>query len=99
MYSRCLAVVVGLALSFGATGARSQPAPTNPIRSNPVPPAPSRPHSNPSATTATQSQPEPGYLGVLADHANEQGRGIRILAVMEGSPAQAAGLEPRAGCG
>lgn len=103
MCSRRLAVVVGLVLSLDGMIAWSQPlapkaappATANPIRQNPSPANPSVANPSPPAATASQAQPEPGYLGVMADHANEQGRGIRILAVMPNSPAQAAGLEPR----
>lgn len=39
--------------------------------------------------------PEPGYLGVLADDRFEQGRGIRVLEVIAGGPAENGGLRPR----
>jgi hypothetical protein len=37
-------------------------------------------------------RPAPGYLGVVADDRNDRGRGVRILEVRPGSPAQKAGL-------
>lgn len=48
--------------------------------------------------TAVPAQPaatvEPGYLGVLADDLEDGSAGIRVLDVMAGGPAQAAGLRP-----
>lgn len=35
---------------------------------------------------------EPGYLGMVADDTGEEGRGLRVLSVREGGPAQGAGL-------
>jgi predicted metalloprotease with PDZ domain len=35
---------------------------------------------------------EPGYLGVIADDRQDQGRGVRILELVEGAPAQRDGL-------
>lgn len=40
------------------------------------------------------AQAEPGYLGVTLDDRAEQGRGVRVLAIVEGGPAAAAGLQP-----
>jgi len=37
---------------------------------------------------------EPGYLGIVADERGEKGRGVRILTVRAGSPAEKAGLAP-----
>jgi hypothetical protein len=37
--------------------------------------------------------PERGYLGVLADDQNDRGRGVRLLKVAAGSPADKAGLK------
>jgi C-terminal processing protease CtpA/Prc len=44
-----------------------------------------------------ESQPggessQPGYLGLVADDQKDRGRGVRILDVQRGSPAEAAGL-------
>ena len=36
---------------------------------------------------------EPGYLGAITDDEFEQGRGVRVMQVIEGGPAAAAGLE------
>ena len=35
---------------------------------------------------------EPGYLGIVADDRQEQGKGVRILDVVEGGPAAQGGL-------
>ncbi len=44
-------------------------------------------------TAHAQQQPEePGYLGLIADDREENGRGVRILAVLESSPADEGGL-------
>ncbi len=37
---------------------------------------------------------EPGYLGVTLDDRGELGRGVRVLAVVEGGPAADAGFQP-----
>ena len=37
---------------------------------------------------------EPGYLGLVADDKNDRGRGVRILEVRPGGPADKAGLKP-----
>lgn len=52
----------------------------------PPPPAPAVPAARPGR--------EPGYLGVVADDAHDRGRGVRILEVRPGSPADKAGLKP-----
>ena len=38
-------------------------------------------------------QREPGYLGLIADDRREQGAGVRVVRVVEGSPAAVAGIE------
>lgn len=45
-----------------------------------------------AAQSTTTLQLEPGYLGVLADETGGQTGGIRLLDVLAGGPAQAAGL-------
>jgi len=49
-------------------------------------PAPAQP------STAVAAERQPGYLGVVADDKNESGRGVRILDVRPGGPAERAGL-------
>jgi len=49
----------------------------------------------PAGQPAVRGAAEPGYLGVLADDRFERGRGIRILEVVAGGPAEKAGLRPR----
>jgi membrane-associated protease RseP (regulator of RpoE activity) len=36
---------------------------------------------------------EPGYLGLIADDRREQGAGVRVVKVVEGSPAASAGIQ------
>lgn len=43
---------------------------------------------------ATRPVREPGYLGLLADDQKDRGRGVRILEVRPGGPAEKAGLKP-----
>ena len=38
--------------------------------------------------------PERGYLGATADDREDRGRGVRIVRIIPGSPAQQAGLQP-----
>jgi len=42
---------------------------------------------------AAKAAPEPGYLGALLDDGDDRGRGVRVLRVHPGSPAQKAGLQ------
>jgi membrane-associated protease RseP (regulator of RpoE activity) len=42
---------------------------------------------------APKATPEPGYLGALLDDREDRGRGVRVLRVNPGSPAQKAGLQ------
>ena len=42
---------------------------------------------------APKAPPEPGYLGALLDDREDRGRGVRVLRVNPGSPAQKAGLQ------
>ncbi len=41
----------------------------------------------------TQAAPEPGYLGLITDDRQEQGRGVRVVRVVQGSPAEQAGFQ------
>jgi hypothetical protein len=52
------------------------------------PPAP----APPPAPQTPENRPAPGYLGVMADDRHDRGRGVRILDVYRGSPAEKAGL-------
>ena len=36
---------------------------------------------------------EPGYLGLVGDDRRDRGAGVRVVRVVEGSPAAAAGIE------
>jgi hypothetical protein len=46
----------------------------------------------PPAPLTTDNRPASGYLGVLADDRQDRGRGVRILDVYAGSPAEKAGM-------
>ena len=48
----------------------------------------------PAPQPAAQGAREPGYVGMVTDDRNDRGRGVRILKVRPGSPAERAGLEP-----
>ncbi|NLX94772.1 MAG: PDZ domain-containing protein [Rhodopirellula sp.] len=50
--------------------------------------------SRPPGFPARPADDEAGYLGVVADDRQEEGRGVRILEVAPGSPAERAGLRP-----
>src|SRR5688572_19904380 len=43
--------------------------------------------------TAEDAATEPGYLGLIGDSRQEAGRGVRILEVLPGGPADSAGLK------
>ena len=53
--------------------------------------APAKPPESPAPPKAAATQPapspEPGYLGVLADDKDDRGRGVRVLKVTPGGPA------------
>lgn len=60
------------------------------------------PMANPKAVVAASLSSEAltpsaaierGYLGILADDTNDRGRGVRVMRVKPGSPAEQAGLE------
>jgi membrane-associated protease RseP (regulator of RpoE activity) len=62
--------------------------------------APAKPSESPSPPQAAAAQPpaqpqEPGYLGVLVDDKDDRGRGVRLLKVTPGGPAEQAGLKPQ----
>ena len=62
--------------------------------------APTKPPESPAPPKAAATQPphepqEPGYLGVLADDKDDRGRGVRVLKVVPGGPADQAGLKPQ----
>jgi hypothetical protein len=46
----------------------------------------------PTQTPHAPGNAEPGYLGVVADDQKDRGRGVRLLDVYRGSPAENAGL-------
>lgn len=48
--------------------------------------------ARPPAATATPAE-EPGYLGIIADDRDTQGRGIRLIDVLASGPAAKAGLQ------
>jgi hypothetical protein len=48
--------------------------------------------ADPSAAKAPETPTRPGYMGVLADDRQDRGRGVRILDVYAGSPAERAGV-------
>ena len=52
------------------------------------PPPPQQPASEAAATSL-----EAGYVGMVADDANDRGRGVRILDLRPGGPAEKAGLK------
>lgn len=43
---------------------------------------------------AAKPRREPGYLGLVADDQKDRGRGVRVLEVRPGGPAEKAGLKP-----
>lgn len=43
---------------------------------------------------APRAAAEPGYLGMVADEVDEGGRGVQVISVNRGGPAEAAGLQP-----
>ena len=58
--------------------------------------APESPGSpKPAATQLPDGPQEPGYLGLTADDKDDRGRGVRILIVVPGGPADKAGLKPQ----
>ena len=59
------------------------PQPAGPENESPAPPA---------VSGVQKAADEPGYLGVMADDREDRGRGVRILDVRLGSPAEKAGL-------
>jgi hypothetical protein len=59
------------------------------------PRADTRPVAPATDTRRTGGKTEPGYLGLVADDQNDRGRGVRILDVRRGSPAEKAGLRRR----
>jgi hypothetical protein len=64
------------------------------------PAATAKPPESPSPPKAAATQPphepqEPGYLGILADDKDDRGRGVRVLKVVPGGPADQAGLKPQ----
>jgi predicted metalloprotease with PDZ domain len=73
-----LTAVVALLLRCAAAGA--QP-PSSPVED----PA----KSSPTAATAAR---QPGYLGLITDERGQQGRSLRVVKVVEGSPAADAGF-------
>ncbi len=51
------------------------------------------PRANETAHQHQQPATEPGYLGLITDDRNEQGRGARVMKVVENSPAARAGIQ------
>ena len=51
-----------------------------------VPPAPA------AEVPRARAETEPGYLGLTADDQQDRGRGVRVLAVYRGSPAEKSGI-------
>ncbi len=47
------------------------------------------------AQQAGQQPQSAGYLGAVADDTNDRGRGVRVIEVRPGSPAERAGLKPQ----
>jgi hypothetical protein len=58
-----------------------------------TPPDAERPPAAPSAETPrARGDAEPGYLGLVADDQKDRGRGVRVIEVYGGSPAEKAGI-------
>jgi membrane-associated protease RseP (regulator of RpoE activity) len=53
---------------------------------------PPAPDQEPQAAPRSEAR-EPGYLGLIADDRRDQGAGVRVVKVVDGSPAAAAGIE------
>lgn len=52
-----------------------------------------RQESTPPRPAPVAETAEPGYIGIVADDRHDRGRGVRILEVKPGSPAEKAGLK------
>jgi len=60
------------------------------------PDKPDQPAVNPAAERPERdADKEPGYLGVVADDKEDRGRGVRVLEVRPGGPAEKAGIRKR----
>lgn len=71
-----------------AAQAKSEQPPTTPTPTIATPP-----NSSPTiATSKPAVASEPGYLGVIADDADTEGRGVRLMSVLAGGPAGTADL-------
>ncbi|HWA98430.1 MAG TPA: PDZ domain-containing protein, partial [Pirellulales bacterium] len=52
------------------------------------------PAAGPRLASADANAPANGFLGMIADDRQENNRGVRVLDVMPGGPAQTSGLMP-----
>lgn len=51
-----------------------------------------KPAEKPAENATAKADKEPGYLGILVDDRNDRGRGVRVLDVRPGGPAEKAGF-------
>jgi membrane-associated protease RseP (regulator of RpoE activity) len=85
---RLVSIVASAAVVFSAAiGSAEAQNPANPPKSTEALPLPRNAEAPGNAV-----RPEPGYLGVVADDMKDGTRGVRVLDVIGGSPAQTAGL-------
>jgi PDZ domain len=61
------------------------------VSAQPLRPPAEDPREDRASRPATER--EPGYLGLITDDRSEQGRGVRVVKVVEGSPAAEAGFQ------
>lgn len=59
----------------------------------PTPPNPAT--TSPAASSPTDGTSGRGYAGLVADDQADRGRGVRILQIVPGGPAEKAGLQPQ----
>ncbi len=76
-----LSVAIAFIVVNGFAAASAQPGP---------PPAP--PKAQLTQPALPEVDQEPGYLGLVGDDRHEQGNGVRVVRIVEGSPAAEAGL-------
>lgn len=93
---KLVAVLFTTAVAFCSIDIRAQPLREPAPQDSPPPDPPAAEERAVPAEPVRPAEPdgrsEPGYLGMIGDDRGEQGRGVRIRQVVEGSPAAAAGL-------
>jgi S1-C subfamily serine protease len=77
-----LSVAIAFIVINGFTSSSAQPG---------LPPAPPKAQLTQPALPS-EADREPGYLGLIGDDRGDQGRGVRVVRVADGTPAEEAGL-------